>query len=171
MRRFSVALDRRQFLAGSALTAAAIAVPGVARAADGTKAVGAVVESVPSPDTLAVFLPGAGVSRTLRLAPGATAVHGRAGVVRSFEAFSRGERVVFIAEATGEHEIAVSEISSLVQSEVIEVSADGPTVSSDRGRFLKSANLRGAVPRGRNRAVYWEDPDSGDRYLCAARKR
>ena len=82
--------DRREFLAGGALTAAALAGADLAHAEPAGKVYGAVVEAVTSPTTLSASIPDLGVSRTLSLAPGVAAQHGRAGVVETLEAFRPG---------------------------------------------------------------------------------
>jgi hypothetical protein len=165
-------LDRRQFLAGGALTVAALAAADRADAAGSADVLGGVVEGTPSPTTLAVYIPDLGTSRTVTLAAGAVALHGRAGVVTSLDVFQAGERVVFMPESSGAdgERIGVSELASLMQSEVIDVTSDGPTVTADQGRFQKAANFATAVPLGRVRATFWVDPASGERYLCVARR-
>ena len=171
-----MALDRpharREFLAGGALTAMSLVGPASAQGQAGGAVFGAVVEKVVSPSALSVFVPDLGASRSLTLGTGVAAVHGRAGVVTSFEAFVPGEKVVFIPAngAVDGDEITVSELSSLVDAETIDVSRDGATVESSRGRFRKSAHLRTRVPKGKVEAVFWVDPGSGERYLCAANK-
>ena len=164
--------DRRQFLAGGALTAMSLAGAESAQAQAGGAVFGAVVEKVVSPSALSVFVSDLGASRSLTLGTGVAAVHGRAGVVTSFEAFVPGEKVVFIPAdgAVDGDQITVSELSSRVDAETIDVSSDGATVESSRGRFRKSAHLRTRVPKGKVEAVFWVDPDSGERYLCAANK-
>lgn len=163
---------RRQFLAGGAVTLAALVAADRAEAAVPPDVLGGVVENMPSPTTLAVYIPDMGTSHTVTLAPGAIALHGRAGAVTSLDVFRPGERVVFIPEASSADggSLTVSELSSLMQSEVIDVKSDGTTVTAAQGRFRKSANFANAVPRGRVRAVFWIDPASGERYLCVAQR-
>jgi hypothetical protein len=165
--------DRRQFIAGGAMTAAALAGVDVAQAQPDTPVFGGVVEQVLSPTTLSVTVPDlGGAPRTLTLGSGVAAQHGFAGVVTTVEAFRPGEKVVFMPAggSVEGNEITVAELSSLVASETIDVTSDGPTVSSSQGPFYRSAHLRGSVPRGRVEATYWVDPSSGDRYLCDARR-
>ena len=152
--------DRRQFLAGSALTAAALAGADLAHAETASGVHGAIVEKVLSPTELSVSIPDLGVSRRLVLGSGVIAQHGRAGAVATVEAFRPGERVVFMPAdgSVDDGTIAVSELSSLLASGTV-----------DASRLGRSANLRGAMPKGRVRATYWVDPSTGERYLCAAR--
>jgi hypothetical protein len=164
--------DRRQFLVGGALSAAALAGADVAQARASKAVYGAVVEEVLSPTALSVFVPDLGASRTLVLDSGVGAVHGRAGVVTTLEAFRAGEKVVFISAdgSVEDEQVTVSELSSLVTFGTIDVSSDGTTVRSSRGSFHRSANLRRGVPLGRVDATYWVDPSTGERYLCAAER-
>jgi hypothetical protein len=159
---------RRRFLAGGAVSLAALVGADRASAADSPDALGGVVEGRPSSGALDVSVPDLGRSCTIALAAGASAVHGRHGVVASLDAFAPGERVVFIPRGgTGGTNVEVTEISSLVESGALDVQRDGETVETAQGRFRKSANLRGAVGTGHMRATFWVDPATGERYLCA----
>lgn len=174
-----VLLDRRHFLSASAAAATAAAVPGVAFAsgADGAIVHSGRVEAVLSPTTLSLSIRDVGGTRSVTLAPGVMAVHGRAGSVATVESFVVGELVAFAPRdgTLDAPEILASELSSFVEGATLTITgaSDDRTGVSGRvvtssGTFEKSANLTGSLPSGPVGVTYWVHPQTGDRYVCSA---